>query len=238
MFESRTDYIYEWMLVMLFYFSFAILIAIIWGFYIPTMIDWFVKRKSPSNGLQTVDKSFLDNRIFTSLINGIIWVAILFMNGFSLFSIELFLVFTILLMIALIDMKILIIPNELLVAFLFVTTIFYFTHCDKISILSHLGGLLAGFLICLLTSFIRGGMGAGDVKLVACIGFFAGIPGALDSIILMSLLLLVYTIYLYTFKKGNLRTLVPLGPFLMFGLFIHIIFISLHIAIINVNLFS
>ena len=80
-------------------------------------------------------------------------------------------------------------------------------------------------------------MGAGDVKLVACIGFFAGITGVLESIILMSLLLLIYTIYLYTFKKGNLRTLVPLGPFLMLGLFIHIIFNYLHIAIINMSLF-
>ena len=177
---------------MIFNFSFAILIAIVTGFYLPTVMDWFVKRKCINNGIQTVDKSILDNRILTSLINCIIWVAILFITGISLYSIELFFIFTILLLIALIDLKILIIPNELLVALLCVTTVFYFTNCDKTSLINHLCGLFVGFFICFLTSFIRGGIGAGDVKLASCIGFFVGVTGVLVSLILMSALLLIY----------------------------------------------
>ena len=71
----------------------------------------------------------------------------------------------------------------------------------------------AGLLIALpfLGAWLRGWMGAGDVKLILACGFFLGLPASLAMIALMLLLLIVIAICLAV-RHRSMKTKIPLGP--------------------------
>jgi len=71
----------------------------------------------------------------------------------------------------------------------------------------------AGLLIALpfLGAWLRGWMGAGDVKLILACGFFLGLPVSMVMIALMLLLLIVIAIYL-AISHRSMKTKIPLGP--------------------------
>lgn len=71
----------------------------------------------------------------------------------------------------------------------------------------------AGLLIALpfLGAWLRGWMGAGDVKLMLACGFFLGLPASLAMIALMLVLLIVIAICL-AITRRSMKTKIPLGP--------------------------
>lgn len=71
----------------------------------------------------------------------------------------------------------------------------------------------AGLLIALpfLGAWLRGWMGAGDVKLIIACGFFLGLPASLVMIALMLVLLIVIAICLAV-RHRSMKTRIPLGP--------------------------
>ena len=82
------------------------------------------------------------------------------------------------------------------------------------------GFLAAGgffFLIALLT---RGGIGGGDIKLMAFVGTFLGLKYALLAIFFGSIIGSFYGLGLIALKKAGLKSAVPYGPFLAAGTFI------------------
>lgn len=70
------------------------------------------------------------------------------------------------------------------------------------------------FLVAILSN---GGMGGGDVKLAAVIGVFAGIPGAIITLLLASFLGAIFGITLMALGKAGRKTPVKFGPFLAIG---------------------
>jgi leader peptidase (prepilin peptidase)/N-methyltransferase len=82
---------------------------------------------------------------------------------------------------------------------------------------SVLGLLVGGSLFYLIAVVSRGGMGGGDIKLIAMIGAFLGWQGALFTIFSGALLgSLVGMILMLLGKKGR-KDKVPFGPFLSCG---------------------
>lgn len=77
-------------------------------------------------------------------------------------------------------------------------------------------GIIVGFSVMfLLAYFSKGGMGGGDIKLLAVIGIFIGPLGALITLFLAAFLGLFYAIFSgAALKKG---TKIPFGPFLAIG---------------------
>ena len=72
-----------------------------------------------------------------------------------------------------------------------------------------------GFAIFLVIAIVsRGGMGWGDVKLVALIGLAVGFPLVLFSIILGAILGSIVALALMIAKKRKFRETLPFGPFL------------------------
>lgn len=71
----------------------------------------------------------------------------------------------------------------------------------------------AGLLIALpfLGAWLRGWMGAGDVKLILACSFFLGLPASLAMIALMLVLLIVIAIFLAVSHR-SMKTKIPLGP--------------------------
>lgn len=86
-------------------------------------------------------------------------------------------------------------------------------------LLKAVGGLLTGgtaaFLLCLLT---RGGIGAGDVKLLAAAGLCLGRQRILEAEILSGFAAAPVCVYLLLTKRRGERQGIPLAPFFLAGI--------------------
>lgn len=156
------------------------------------------------------------------------------MDQFNLF-ISLLLV-SLVIIITITDIHYYIIPNKLL--FFFMTL---FIIIRIIQPLNPWYDSLLGFLISYLLLFIliiisRGGIGAGDMKLLAVLGFFTGIKVALLGFVLAILIGGLYGVYLLITQKKTKSDYVPFGPFIGFGVlmsyFYHVEIINLYITAI------
>ena len=90
-------------------------------------------------------------------------------------------------------------------------------------------GVIVGFgVMFLLAYFSKGGMGGGDIKLLAVIGVFVGPIGALITLFLAAFMGLFYAIFSgAAMKKG---TKIPFGPFLAIGAWLVYFYFSNQLA--------
>jgi leader peptidase (prepilin peptidase)/N-methyltransferase len=79
------------------------------------------------------------------------------------------------------------------------------------------GIFLGGGLFYLIAVLSRGGMGGGDIKMMAMIGAFMGWKGVLLTTFLGSLAGSIFGIFLMVFRGKGRKTKIPFGPFLAFG---------------------
>jgi leader peptidase (prepilin peptidase)/N-methyltransferase len=89
---------------------------------------------------------------------------------------------------------------------------------------SILGLLIGGGLFYLIAVISRGGMGGGDIKLIAMIGAFLGWKPILLTIFLGSLLGSVFGVAFMVFRGMHRKTPIPFGPYLVAGAVISIFF--------------
>ena len=83
---------------------------------------------------------------------------------------------------------------------------------------------LIGLAVCTVLFLLPGlfgkKVGAGDVKLAAAAGFFLGIYGALLAVVIMGVSVLLFSIAQRRVPVlAFLRSFIPMGPFIAFGLF-------------------
>lgn len=116
------------------------------------------------------------------------------------------------------------IPNRVLLFLLVMRTIILVLECLLyhgywMSILMSAGtGLLFGggmFLLCFLIS--RGGMGAGDVKLSAVLGYYMGGGAIFTAVFLTVLSAAIYSVIALLLKKATLKQEIPFAPFVLAG---------------------
>ena len=105
------------------------------------------------------------------------------------------------------------------IAFLGVVNILVIEHAGLQTILNHLIGMVCVAIPMLVLSlFIKGAFGGGDIKLVAAAGLFLGwrltVAGAFIGMFISG----IYGIYLILIKKAGKKAKVKLAPFLAFGL--------------------
>lgn len=83
--------------------------------------------------------------------------------------------------------------------------------------------LIGAFIISipfLLIAGLTGGLGGGDVKLMAVAGLYLGWQNVLVSFFIASIIGGLYAIYLILFKKQGRKAEMPFGPFLCLGILI------------------
>jgi leader peptidase (prepilin peptidase)/N-methyltransferase len=144
--------------------------------------------------------------------------------GPSLESLIMFLFFSDLLVLSLIDWDTFTLPDSLNLGGLvlgFVASFFRENFSPIDSIVGALAGSIPFFLIYIFYVKVRKmeGIGFGDVKLMAFIGAVTGIWGVLSSVCLGSFFGLVYATPLIL-KYKNLSFAMPYGPFLSLGCFV------------------
>lgn len=151
------------------------------------------------------------------LLCGLLYVFLYHQFSFSAQGVVLMLLGTALLIASFIDLAHKIIPDRItlpgilagLAASLFLTPI---GLVDAL-----LGVGLGGGLFFLVAILSRGGMGGGDIKLIAMIGAFLGWQAVLVTIFLGALCGALVGISLMLLKKKGRKDPVPFGPFLALG---------------------
>ena len=127
------------------------------------------------------------------------------------------------LFIGIIDLKTLKIPNYLLISMAFSLLLFDFLWNFSLIPLYLLSGLGA-FGLFFAVFWLRGGLGFGDVKYAALIGYFLGPRQFITGLLCAVILGMVYWCIGYTFLQWTSIKRFPFGPWLSCGAIISGIF--------------
>jgi len=156
-------------------------------------------------------------------IPGLLFLLLYLKYGLSLSFVIYALLVSTLLVVTLIDYDHKIIPNTITLpgiaiglglSILSILSISVLPITPLASLLGVLGGGAFFYLIALIS---RGGMGGGDIKLIAMIGAFLGWQGAFFTILSGALLGSVVGVSLMVLGKKGRKDKVPFGPFLSIG---------------------
>jgi leader peptidase (prepilin peptidase)/N-methyltransferase len=158
-------------------------------------------------------------------LNASLYVLVLWRFGFMWHSLIYFLFCSVLLVIFFIDLDFQIIPDRITLPCILIGLIAgSFLLPDpflRYSLLGYkasvIGFLTGGGLFYAVAVLSRGGMGGGDIKMMAMVGSFMGWKGALLTTFLGSLTGAAIGIFLMVFKGKGRKTKIPFGPFLALG---------------------
>jgi leader peptidase (prepilin peptidase) / N-methyltransferase len=150
-------------------------------------------------------------------ISGILFVCLYFKFGFSLLFAVYSLITSALLIVALIDFDHKIIPNIITLPGMVIGLSLSPWALPITPLGSLLGLLIGGTLFYLIALVSKGGMGGGDIKLIAMIGAFLGWQGALFTIFSGALLGSLVGVMLMLLGRKGRKDKVPFGPFLSGG---------------------
>lgn len=124
---------------------------------------------------------------------------------------------TSLIVITFIDIDYKIIPNTITLPGIpigLALSYFFLPHSIINALIGMLGG---GGLLLLMAVIYPGGMGGGDIKMIAMLGAFLGWEKVFLTIFLGSLIGSVVGITMIILKKGGRKTKIPFGPYLAAG---------------------
>ena len=154
---------------------------------------------------------------FVELLCGLLYVFLYKQFGISTVGVVLTALATTLLIVTFIDLDHQIIPDTITVPGIVAGLVasFFLTPIGVLNAL--IGTFLGGGLFFLVAMLSRGGMGGGDIKLIAMIGAFLGWQAVLVTIFLSALLGACVGLSLILLKKKGRKDPVPFGPFLAMG---------------------
>ncbi|MBE7038167.1 MAG: prepilin peptidase [Ruminococcaceae bacterium] len=131
---------------------------------------------------------------------------------------------------AVIDYKLKIIPNFfplvlIISRILILIYEFIFTNTVVASFLSSLiGFFLSGLLLIIANKLSKGGIGAGDIKLLASLGLMCGVYVAFSTLLLALIACILISLILIALKKKTSKDVMPFGPFIYIGYLVMCLF--------------
>ncbi len=157
-------------------------------------------------------------------LNAILYIIMYFRFGFTLDFLFYSLISSVLIVITFIDLQQMIIPDVLVVIILSLSTFYkvliYFMGGSPEIFSSIIGLIMAGGLFLAIVLLSRGGMGGGDVTLIASLGFILGWKKILFAIFLSFILGAIISVFLLAAKLKSRKDPIPFGPFIVLGFFI------------------
>ena len=134
------------------------------------------------------------------------------LNGALLFSTAV--------LIAIIDIRIRIVPNELLLVMLILGIAFQATQFGLTAILvaalCMIGMMVFFTFVAGMVGFDK--VGAGDVKLAGAMGLALGYPNIISALIIMCAGFLLFSVIGLLIRKLTLKSMLPFAPFMMTGM--------------------
>ncbi len=158
------------------------------------------------------------------LLNAGVYLLTYIKYGFTLEFFFYGVIFSILIIIAFIDLKDMVIP-DLLVVFIIVVTIIYklasyIIYDNSPQLLDSVSGLvLSSLLFIIIIVATRGGMGEGDVTLIGSLGLILGIEKIFLTVLLSFILGAILSVLLLVTKVKGRKDPIPFGPFIILGFF-------------------
>src|SRR5699024_3012088 len=89
---------------------------------------------------------------------------------------------------------------------------------------SFLGLFVSGFLFLLIVIVSRGGMGDGDITLIASIGFILGLKSILLTILLSFIIGAIISLFLLLTRIKTKKDPIAFGPFIVLSFFIVLLY--------------
>ncbi len=174
-------------------------------------------------------KTSINPRYFmVELATGLLFVAVPWFLGVSMESVGYLFLLSLLLVISLIDIDFRRIPNVLLGVGLVIGLLLKLIDPATRSLQAlgdaGLGMLAGGGIMLIIYIFGRGGIGAGDLKLMIMVGFFLGMAGVLLVLFVGFLLGGFYGLTMLLLRRLGRKDMIPFGPFLSLGVAIEIFF--------------
>lgn len=156
-------------------------------------------------------------------LNAIIYLFLYLQFGFTLKMIGLAILCSLLIVIAFIDFKLQIIPDELIVFGIAAGLLWNIGHWNLSFFLNGLIGLAIGGGLFLIIAILSGGaMGGGDIKLMGVLGLWFGWKLILLTMLLSFVIGAVLSVLLLLLKIKKRKDTIPFGPFIAIGAFIAI----------------
>lgn len=145
-------------------------------------------------------------------ITGMIFLLFYIRLGLS-FSFFIFITVASLLLIAMfIDMRFMLLPDVVMYPSIVIGILYAIVSRLPYNFISAIGFAVAFYLLGVV---FKGGLGLGDVELIAIISLLLGFYGTLLVVILSSLTGTIYGLHLIKKGRAGMRTKVPFGPFLI-----------------------
>jgi len=200
-----------------------------WYDNIPLLSFIFLKGKCRSCNNKISSQYFL-----VELISAISFLLIYFLYGLTITTLLLIILSIFFIIIFFIDLKHYIIPNELTFPLMLIGFIKSFDpNLNQTIFPNYINSLLGGFfgyaIIWLIIFFYKKvrnkeGMGLGDAKLMAVVGFWFGWLSIPFTIFISSTVALVLVIPSLIKKTKNMSAQIPFGPYIIIGCIIYVTF--------------
>jgi len=195
------------------------IVGLVIGYKIPDISDKIIKYKRPETNID--ENNFLDSNIMRVMIvavTAVLWVLSGSINN-TIIGLLISAQITIGIIIAYIDVKIRIIPNELVLAMVVLGIIFQILNYGfKALIGAAITMVVMMAVFTAVAGFVGfGKVGAGDVKLAGAMGIALGYPLIVTAIGVMAVSLLVFILTGMALKKIYLSTMLPFAPFMITG---------------------
>lgn len=123
-----------------------------------------------------------------------------------------YIIFVLLSIVCVIDIKQMIIPDSLNIILGLIGT--YLIIRNLTNVADRLIGLLIGFSLFMLIALLTNDMGGGDIKLMAACGLIFGIKGVLFITLFSFITGAIISVLLLLFKIKNRKDKIPFGPFI------------------------
>ena len=200
-----------------------------WYDNIPFLSFIFLKGKCRRCGNKISSQYFL-----VEFVSAISFIIVYHLYGISITTLLLIILSIFFIIIFFIDLKHFIIPNELTFPLMLIGFVKSFEPNLNQTIFpnyinSLLGGVFGYLIIWLIILFYKkvrnkDGMGLGDAKLMAVVGFWFGWTSIPFTIFISSFVALFFAIPSLIKKNKNMTTQIPFGPYIIIGCIIYVSF--------------
>jgi len=191
------------------------------GIDIPHICDKIIAYKNRKKNIE-IASIRSDGAIMSSLfilVNGVLWAFAGLGLENTLIALLVSLLFTVAILILLIDLRIRLIPNELVLIMFCLGLAFQIIYYGWSALLPALICMVVVGGIFIIVGGLVGlnQVGAGDVKLAAVMGLTLGYPNITIALIAMSIALLAFCFSGLLIKKLTIHSTFALAPFMMLG---------------------
>jgi len=195
------------------------IMGLVIGYKIPDVSDKIIKYKRPETNID--ENSFLSSYIMKVLIaavTAVLWALSGSIN-YTIIGLLISAQITIGIIIGYIDVKIRIVPNELVLAMVVSGIIFQILNYGfRALIVAAITMIVMMGVFTAVAGFVGfGKVGAGDVKLAGAMGLGLGYPLIVTAVGIMAVSLLIFILTGMALKKIYLSTMLPFAPFMIIG---------------------